>query len=106
MSVDTSPGGLEGDAVELLDSGRYRFLDAKARDGNYDLDELDRAYVALTGADTDLEEFVFAIEEGTAPPSDWVQKFDATTQRLVNEAGFSEAEARRRLSIRSGGFFR
>lgn len=106
IGVQIRHRGLEGDAVELLDSDRFRFLDVKARGGNYDLDELDKAYTALTSPGTDIEEVVFAIEEGTSPTSQWVQKFDATTQRLVTEAGFTEAEARRRLSIRSGGFFR
>jgi hypothetical protein len=108
VGLQIKMASLEGDAVELLSQSpvRYRFWDAKARDGNYDLNELEDAYLALTNPASGIDEVVFAIEQGTFAPSSWVAKFDAITERLVLQGGLTEAEARRRLSIRSAGLFR
>jgi hypothetical protein len=83
--VENSLGySIEGDLVETLSSGRDRFIDFKARNGNYIVEELEHVEQALR--DGLIEEFVFAYEDGTLPPgpnSIWGRKLIEVNERLA-----------------------
>lgn len=81
---------IEGDLVERMGSGR-RFIDLKALDGNYSLDELDRINTGIR--DHKIQQFVFAYEAGTAAPSSWLQRVTDLNVQLVND-GFGPIELR------------
>ena len=70
---------------------------------NYDVDGLEDACSALVNAASNVDEVVFTIEAGMQPRSTWIDNFDETTERLVTLGGLTEAEAKRKLSIRARG---
>ncbi len=69
----------EGDLVDQLPDGK-RFIDFKARDGNYDTSKLDNIAEALR--EGWISEYAFAYERGTTPPADWVDRLNVINQAL------------------------
>jgi hypothetical protein len=98
---------IQGDRVVRLDSGLYRFIDFKAYNGNFDTAVLDKVFAALRPPGTEIDEIVFALEEGVKDSQEWkewVTKFDEVTQALI-DAGLTPEEAKRKLSLVSAGSF-
>jgi hypothetical protein len=86
---------VEGDLVHRV-SGGLRYIDFKARNGNWTLDGVEAAELALR--DRKVAEFAFAHEAGEAPPADIAAEIVAANSRLI-------AFGRRPIVLLSGGTF-
>ena len=78
-----TPGGtylVEGDIVEAI-AGGDRFIDFKAASGNYNLDEVERAFRALD--DGIIREFIFAHETGAQLPGPLQAKINSLNERIA-----------------------
>jgi hypothetical protein len=78
-----TPGGtylVEGDIVEAIAAGD-RFIDFKAASGNYNLDEVERAFRALD--EGIINEFVFAHETGATLPGPLQAKITEINERIA-----------------------